>query len=266
MARRKEEGWSLGERPAVDFDRHNKEQEDVWRAFHEGDPIRVPVTIGHNIRYGLLSEFSPMWGREMRTFFQDPSTKMRWQVEYDRWRRLVLFYDTRMGPYGEGDEVTVDPTYQNLREAMWFGAEIQYRHGQVPDVLPAYSSPETKRAVFERGLPDPFGGVFRLIEDQRQYMLEHRRELDVGPAEIAVGDGGATGTDGPMTVACAVRGATEFCMDFYDDPAYARELWEFITEATVRRVLAWRRHLGRPARPKGLYFADDSVQLFSEGM
>ena len=65
------------------------------------------MTIGHNVRYGLLSEFSPMHGRDMRTFFEDPGTKMRWQVEYDKWRRRVLFYDARMGPYEEGDKVAV---------------------------------------------------------------------------------------------------------------------------------------------------------------
>jgi uroporphyrinogen-III decarboxylase len=250
----------------LDFDRHNKEQADVWQAFWEGDPIRVPVTIGHNIRYGLLSSFSPMFGRDVKLFFEDPGVKMRWQVEYDRWRREALVYDTRMGPYIESETVTVDPTFQNLREAMWFGCSIRYHPGQVPDALPAYDRPETKRKVLDAGIPDPFGGVFRVIEDARQYMLEHKGELDVGPATVSVGCGGATGTDGPMTIACAIRGATEFCVDLYDDPAYARDLLNLITDATIARIRAWRRRIGEPERSKALGFADDSIQLVSVEM
>ncbi|HEY3297326.1 MAG TPA: uroporphyrinogen decarboxylase family protein, partial [Armatimonadota bacterium] len=53
-------------------------------------------------------------------------------------------------------------------------------------------------------------------------------------------------------------------MDFYDDPEYAKELLEFITEATIRRIKAWRRYLGQPEKTPEFAFADDSIQLISE--
>ena len=72
-------------------------------------------------------------------------------------------------------------------------------------------------------------------------------------------------TDGPMTVACAIRGATQFCLDLYEDPDYARALLDYVTEATICRVKAWRRYLGQPEKTpgRGFGFADDSIALLS---
>jgi uroporphyrinogen-III decarboxylase len=74
------------------------------------------------------------------------------------------------------------------------------------------------------------------------------------------------GTDGPLTVAANIRGATEFFTDLADDPEYARKLLEFITEATIRRIKAWRKYLGQPEKQENYWFADDSVQLISTEM
>ncbi len=70
----------------------------------------------------------------------------------------------------------------------------------------------------------------------------------------------------PLTVACNVRGATEFMTDLAADPEYAWEMLDFITEATIRRIHAYRRRLGLPLKTAGWGFADDSIQLISTRM
>ena len=51
------------------------------------------------------------------------------------------------------------------------------------------------------------------------------------------------GTDGPFTVAFKLRGATELCLDIYEDPKYVHDLLSFITEATIQRIRAVRQYL-----------------------
>ena len=87
-----------------------------------------------------------------------------------------------------------------------------------------------------------------------------RRLLDrpVGPSVMCGG-----GTDGPFTVACNLRGTTELCLDLYEDPVFARDLLDFITEATHRaHTHGGQAHRYRlSAAHSG--FADDSIQLLS---
>ncbi|MEJ5169764.1 MAG: uroporphyrinogen decarboxylase family protein [Fimbriimonadales bacterium] len=66
-----------------------------------------------------------------------------------------------------------------------------------------------------------------------------------------------------MTVCCSLRGATEFCMDLLEDPTYAEELLDFVTEAIEHRIAAFRRELGLPEVQQGFGWADDSVALLS---
>ena len=63
-----------------------------------------------------------------------------------------------------------------------------------------------------------------------------------------------------------MRGATSFLADCLCDPDYARQLLDFITEATIARIKAYRQHLGLPETTQGWGFADDSIQLISEEM
>lgn len=52
-------------------------------------------------------------------------------------------------------------------------------------------------------------------------------------------------------------------MDIYEDPEYARELLDFITEATITRIKAWRQFMGQPERTPSWGFTDDSIALLS---
>ena len=39
----------------IDFAAHNAQVREVWRAFHEGRPIRVPMTLGISSRFTVLN-------------------------------------------------------------------------------------------------------------------------------------------------------------------------------------------------------------------
>jgi uroporphyrinogen-III decarboxylase len=71
------------------------------------------------------------------------------------------------------------------------------------------------------------------------------------------------GTDGTFTIACALRGPTELCLDMYTDPDFYHALMGLIVEATIRRIHAYRERLGQPRESKTWGFADDSIQLLS---
>ena len=72
------------------------------------------------------------------------------------------------------------------------------------------------------------------------------------------------GTDGPFTVACNLRGTTQFCLDLYEDPRYARELLDFVTQATIVRIKAVMESNQTQFPLDGWGFADDSISLLSE--
>ncbi|MCS7224635.1 MAG: hypothetical protein NZ959_08795 [Armatimonadetes bacterium] len=71
------------------------------------------------------------------------------------------------------------------------------------------------------------------------------------------------GTDGPMTVCCNLRGATEFALDLKEDTDYALQLLDLVTTAIIERIKAYRRHLGMEEKVSSFAFADDSIELLS---
>ncbi len=70
------------------------------------------------------------------------------------------------------------------------------------------------------------------------------------------------GTDGPLTVANGIRGP-ELFEDMLADEPYYHQLMDFVTEAIIQRILAWRMTLGLELRPTSGSFADDAIQFLS---
>lgn len=250
---------------SYDYDRHNDDIRGVWEAYHAGKPTRAPVILGVNPRIFLLNPALNTQGITFEQYSEDADTMAHAQLQSQRYIRHHLIQDARMGPPSDGWHIGVD--LQNYYEAAWFGAPVQYRDGQVPDTSPILTN-DRKRLLFDQGVPDPStGGVMRrawslyeqMIANMQSYSLDGLPVLSVGPPAGA-------GTDGPMTVACSLRGATELCMDFYEDPDYARELLRFITEATIHRIREFRKALGHDPKPGIWGLADDSIELLSVDM
>jgi len=248
--------------PDMDFHAHNREVKEVWDAFHAGKPIRVPVVLGLNVRYYL---FSP-WLNPRRISFQkyseDPDLMLETQLEFQHYVRHNLLSDAYMGmPDDAWNAVGVD--FQNTYEASWFGCPVRYYDGQVPDTEPILTD-DRKRMLFDHGIPDPFKDS-SMAKNLRFY--EHMQERIKTYTFMGLPVGGVSptglGTDGPFTAAANLRGATEICLDVYEDPEYVRQLLDYITEATIVRIKAWREMLGHDPKPMCWGIADDSIQLLS---
>lgn len=256
----------------IDFDRHNEEVREVWDAFNGGKPVRVPVILGINPRIYLLNPELNTEGVTFEQYSEDPDVMARVQMRSQSYIRHHMLQDAEMGPPKDG--WTVYPDFQNYYEAAWFGAQVEYRDGQVPDTRPVLSQVEgpilnsdNKRMLFDRGLPDPFeAGLMAKMWRYYEHMLERKEQYSYEGIPVAHVNPSCQGTDGPLTVAASLRGATELCIDIYEDPDYVHELLRYITEAAIRRIVAFRKRLGQDPKPRGLGFADDSIELLSVDM
>lgn len=120
---------------------------------------------------------------------------------------------------------------------------------------------KNKNMLFEKGLPDPFGGIYR----KALLFYEEMSEKAAGTAYkglpvVRVGLPSYY-TDGPMTVACNLYGTTEFCCALYEDTDFANRLLDYITDATIMRIKAWNKRFFGRERNDSFGFADDSIQL-----
>lgn len=249
-----------------DFERHNAEVREVWDAYRRRCPVRVPVIFGINPRYTMFEHPANPRRFTFRQFFDDPRVMLERQLEHAEWVRLNAPQDAEMGLPVEGWDVAVN--FQNCYEAAWLGCPLRYDSSQVPDTLPLLPDDRTKRRIFDDGIPDPFsGGLMRRNWEFYTFFCQRQtdgwawRELPIRSVTPC-----GLGTDGPLTVACNLRGATGFMADMAGDPDFAWRLLDFVTEATIQRIRAYRRRLGLPLKTHGWSFADDSVQLISTRM
>lgn len=248
-----------------DYEAHNTQVRQIWQAYHNRKPVRVPVILGVNPRVILLNPELNSDRVSFQEYSESADIMASVQMHFRHYVRHNLMSDAEMGLPADGWRIWVD--LQNYYEAAWFGAPVEYRPGQVPDTSPILSD-DRKRMLFDAGMPDPFtGGVMSrawpLYEQMKANMGKYSH---VGLPVVSVGPPSGFGTDGPMTVACSLRGATELCMDFYEDPDYVRELLSYITESTIHRIQAYRTAFGHDARPQIWGFADDSIELLSVDM
>ncbi len=248
--------------PEIDFKAHNEEVKAVWDAYHAGTPIRVPVVLGLNVRYYLFSPWLNPHGITFAAYSEDPDLMLETQLEFQHYVRHNLLCDAEMGmPSDAWPGVHVD--LQNYYEAAWFGCPVHYREGQVPDTSPILGD-DNKRMLFDAGVPDPFtDGIMAKNVRFLEYLTERIKDYSFMGLPVHGVSPSGMGTDGPFTAAANIRGATEICLDIYEDPDFVRELLDFITEATIARIKAWRSKLGYDMRPQCWGFADDSIQLLS---
>jgi uroporphyrinogen-III decarboxylase len=246
----------------IDFAKHNEEQAAVWKAYHEGKPVRVPMVLGVNPRYTMWREEVNPRRLVFKDYFENPDFMFEHQLAHQHWVAHNLIRDAETGIPENGWQVAAD--LQNSYEALWFGCRIRYWPNEVPDTVPVLTD-DNKRALFDRGIPDPFdpGGWLGRAWEYRDYFIKRASGYEFHGKPVHVGGVPGVGTDGPLTVACNVRGATNVLTDMYADPDFYHELMSYIVEATIARIRAYRERLGEPVETKAWGFADDSIQLIS---
>lgn len=244
----------------IDFEAHNAEVREVWKRFRDGTPSRVPMTLGISSRFTLLNPEANPGGVTYEQYFGDPDTMFDWQLRHHDWIRHHLLYDAELG-LPEAWTVSVD--FQNSYEQLWYGAELRFYDGEVPDT-PPFLTDERKWAFINQGPPDPLGGWMARNWEFYEHFKERAPREEYRGRPVKVGSLPGGGTDGPLTIACAMRGPAAFCLDMYTDPDFYHALMDLLVEATIARIRAVRARLGHDVESRAWGFADDSVQLVSE--
>jgi uroporphyrinogen-III decarboxylase len=178
------------------------------------------------------------------------------KLQFARWSAFNLLQDLELGV---PQAWHLFPDFQNYSEAAWFGCPVEYIDGQVPDTRPVFESePEH---VMQKGLPDPFGPGMgaRALQYYEHFKDRATRETYLDRPIIV--DPPMCGTDGPFTVACNLFGPEFICSAMLESPDRFHRLLDFITEATIHRMVAWRKLAGIPVPQDDFGFADDSIAL-----
>jgi len=238
----------------IDFKAHNQRSKEIWEAYEAGNPIRVPVVIYADARNWIFAPTENTTGITMTEYIKNPDIMLNCQVKAAEWIRHNILSDGGMGYPENGWSVMVD--YQNFLEAVWFGGKIKY--GEEPHTE-AFLTEANKWSIFEKGIPEPFSGINGEVIKRYEYFIEKMKSysykgLPLINVEMPFN---MLGTDGPFTIACAIRGVENFIIDMLDDSEYANKLMSFISDAIIGRIRKVREYLGIEEKIDGFGFADD---------
>ena len=246
-----------------DYARHNEEVRSVMNAYQQGRPTRAPIQFSMNSRMVLQNPELNTWGYTWQDYFNNPDVRWTMELAFQKWVRLNIVQDAEMGLPQEWNGIGV--YYQNCDEAAWFGCPFYFPENDMPFIEPILK--ERKGKLYDMTPPDPLkGGIMSQAMEHYEYLEEKRKHEDfegrpVGKTWVFGG-----GTDGPLTVACNLRGASEVAQDFYEDPRYVHDLLGFITDSIVARMKQIITFNGGTHLTPGWFFADDSVELISTSM
>lgn len=244
----------------MDFSAHNREVNEVWSAYNSGRPIRVPIYFNMNPRMILLDPRLNREGVSFKNYFESPEVMAKTQLEFKKWVRFNVPQDREMGyPNDDWGGCWVD--FQNSYEALYFGCKLFYWDDNLPDIEPVLKD---NKDLLKELNPDPKDNPFlKKVLEYYDYFLSISNELyegvPIGKPHIPL-----LGTDGPFTVSAQIRGASQLCIDIYEDPDFVHNLMSFITDATIRRITYIMDRFGLEYPKESWGFADDSIELISE--
>jgi hypothetical protein len=243
----------------MDFQKHNEEVIQVWDAYLSGKPLRVPMLLTSVPRIWILNPELNTTGITWRQYLNNPQTLFEVALAHRYHVAYHIPQDTEMGIPASQWDLPIE--FGNVYEEAWFGCDIFYPDEQIATTRPKYQG-GAKYAVFERGMPGPFEGFMSRILETYEFFLDKSQSFEFHGRPIKVGYPVCLGTDGPLTIANGLRG-TEIYEDMMADQDYYHQLMDFITEALIQRIKAWRTFLNLDPRPKQGGFADDAVQFLS---
>lgn len=245
-----------------DFTAHNEEMAAAWKALDQCKPTRVPMILGTNTRYFMFNNGANPKRLTFRDYTEDPDVMFDMALEFQRWSRFNLLQDAELGL---PERWNIAPDFQNYYEAAWFGCKVEYIDDQVPDTRPAFA--DNPEAIMDGGPPDPFGGIMGRAQEYFEHFQRaaESKEFFGRPIRANVPWCGC-GTDGPLTVACNLFGPEFTCTAMIEEPARLSKLMDFITTATIARMIAWRKLAAIPVPQDNFGFADDSCALISTEM
>lgn len=116
-----------------------------------------------------------------------------------------------------------------MREVADCGGAVQYFEDQPPSMDEGNALLADKRALARLKVPDPLGGG-RMHDRVKAAGLFRQR---VGEEKIVEG-----WIEGPCAEGADLRGINTLMLDFYDDPAFVRDLFEFAVQMELRFAMA----------------------------
>ena len=241
---------------------HNQEAKEVWDAFNAGNPIRPPVRLGTNTQYFIFNRnLNPHNQISFQDYMTDPKVMFDFSLNSIVWRafHVAPFCDD---PIELPEEFTLRVDLQNIEEAIYFGAPVNFIADQVPDSLPILTGAK-KYDLFGKTFTDPlktgwYATAMHIYEEWLEYLAHQPTYMD---RKIRLEPFGYW-TSGFFTLAIALRGM-ELLTDIYEDPQYVHDLLSYLTEATIQRVKAFHEFFNLPFPGKELFFTDDAIQLIS---
>ncbi len=246
-----------------DFSRHNEEVRQVWEAYRNGKPTRVPFgnfTIGPRI--WVLNPQLNTEGITWEAMSSDPELMFQTYLKYKYYLVHHIPHDIEMGIPAKAWQVCTE--FVNVTEEAWLGNELIYPEGQVSATVSSFSG-DRKYQILERGIPDPFSGIFARVKEYHEYFVARAQNYEFHGRPVQVLPPCPLATDGIFTVAQELRGPA-LLEEMVTDEEYYHALMSLVTEAIIAKIKAWRQYLGLEARPRCGYYADDAIQLLSTKM
>ena len=111
------------------------------------------------------------------------------------------------------------------REAADLGATIEYKEDQPPAIIEEKARFADKEDLKRAEIPDPLGGGRMHDRVKAVAMLKER----AGDRKLVEG-----WVEGPCAQGADVRGINRLMFDFFDDPVFVRDLFEFVVELELR--------------------------------
>ena len=241
----------------------NQEKRAVWESYRARRPVRVPLNWGVNSRIILLNPALNPEGWTYRDYFHEPRVTLAIQARFQEYLAGTLSRSCDL-------ESTL-PEYwnfcvesQNIYDAAYFGASVDFEPGQVPGTKPRFSFDDADEFLamdYSRPLENPW------IKERlcyREALVREAATFEYAGRRGKVAPFGV-GFDGPLTAVASLFGA-DGIMLLGAEPEKARAVMWKITRDCLARNMAlanladgWK---------KGEYggLADDSIQLISAEM
>ncbi|RJP24337.1 MAG: hypothetical protein C4527_18990 [Candidatus Omnitrophota bacterium] len=144
---------------------------------------------------------------------------------YDYATNYRILAEAQLRTAEEFDFDYVSAISDPAREAADCGGAVIYAENQPPDLDQSHSRLADKTELARLAIPDPLGGG-RMHDRVRAVALLKEK---AGENKLVEG-----WVEGPCAEGADLRGINTIMMDFYEDPIFLRDLFEFVVEMELR--------------------------------